>query len=343
MIKLSSKFIDNSILLNVMFEETDLPITADFYYGTNPFSTDISVTIEDLPIADDFYYDTNSFSTDVSVTIEDPMFIFSNEVFFGIQPCQKDYLFELIQTTQLDSAIMSIDTLYYIFSTLVSLNNDNHPFTLELLLDNERIDLKYAIEFASFCGNVQIVKLLLKNSRLNPSCRNNRPIRRACERGHLIVVKLLLSDSRVNPADNHNEAVRSASKFGHIHIVKLLLAHPQVDPTAGNNDAIKRATDGGYLEIVKILWQDPRVRQTTDCNFLIRIATRRSHLQIIEFLQEQCIWSAFKSFSLRLEELVQKSQKNNEMVEKLQMTKKRSAQVQVENLVLKKVKFFDDL
>ena len=51
---------------------------------------------------------------------------------------------------------------------------------------------------------------------------NNYAIRWASNNGHLEVVRLLLNDSRVNPSANNNEAIQRASKRGHFEIVELL-------------------------------------------------------------------------------------------------------------------------
>src|SRR5260221_12176679 len=64
----------------------------------------------------------------------------------------------------------------------------------------------------------------------DPSIKNNQVIKNACFYGHLEIVKLLLQDSRVDPSANNNYAIRWTSENGHLKIVKLLLKHPRVDP-----------------------------------------------------------------------------------------------------------------
>jgi len=41
--------------------------------------------------------------------------------------------------------------------------------------------------------------------------------------GHLEVVKILLEDSRVDPSDQNNFAIHEAEENGHLDIVRLLL------------------------------------------------------------------------------------------------------------------------
>src|ERR1700739_1692762 len=46
----------------------------------------------------------------------------------------------------------------------------------------------------------------------------------SCKENKIETVKLLLSDSRVDPSTQDNDSIRWASYNGHIEIVKLLLA-----------------------------------------------------------------------------------------------------------------------
>ena len=48
-------------------------------------------------------------------------------------------------------------------------------------------------------------------------------------------VKLLLADPRVDPAARNNDAIREASINGHLEVVRLLLNDPRVDPSVDNN------------------------------------------------------------------------------------------------------------
>ena len=53
----------------------------------------------------------------------------------------------------------------------------------------------------------------------------------ACEYGYHEVVKLLLQDSRVDPSNDNNSAIRHASRNGYHKVVKLLLQDPRVKNT----------------------------------------------------------------------------------------------------------------
>jgi DNA-binding protein YbaB len=47
--------------------------------------------------------------------------------------------------------------------------------------------------------------------------------------GHTEVVKLLLSDSRVDPSAEDNEALIETAEQGHVEIVKLLLSNSRLE------------------------------------------------------------------------------------------------------------------
>jgi ankyrin repeat protein len=73
------------------------------------------------------------------------------------------------------------------------------------------------------------------------------------------MVKILLADSRVDPSFEDNEALYVAAVWGRLHIVKVLLAHPLVDPSAKNNATILMAEKSGHLDVVKLLLLSARV------------------------------------------------------------------------------------
>jgi ankyrin repeat protein len=127
------------------------------------------------------------------------------------------------------------------------LDHTNPAFEKRL---NER--LESAIRFASGYGNVEVVKLLLNDPRVDPSAHDNYAIRWASRNGHVEVVKLLLNDPRVDPSADNNCAIRWASRNGHVEVVKLLLNYPRVDPSAYNNDAMRCAPENGHAEVVKL-------------------------------------------------------------------------------------------
>ena len=139
---------------------------------------------------------------------------------------------------------------------------------------------------SSECGHIEVVKILLTDSRVDPCDDNNYAIRLASERGHIEVVKLLLKDPRVDPGDDNNFAIEWASRNGHVEVVKILLMDSRVDPGANYNFAIEWASYYGHTKVVKILLKDSRVDPGADSNYAIRWASRNGHVEVVKLLLE---------------------------------------------------------
>jgi len=107
--------------------------------------------------------------------------------------------------------------------------------------------------------DIEIIKTLLKDNRVDPSDRDNYAIKVASTNGHTETVKLLLQDDRVDPSDNNNMAIRWASNNGCTGVVKLLLKDDRVDPSDDDNFAIRGASNNGHTEVVKLLLKDSRI------------------------------------------------------------------------------------
>lgn len=78
----------------------------------------------------------------------------------------------------------------------------------------------------------EIVKLLVKDPRVDPSGNKNYAIRMVSKYGHSEVVRILLSDPHVDPSANYCQALQLASLRGRSEIMKYLLRYPCADPTA---------------------------------------------------------------------------------------------------------------
>ncbi|KAJ3017506.1 UNVERIFIED_CONTAM: hypothetical protein HDU68_011607 [Siphonaria sp. JEL0065] len=124
---------------------------------------------------------------------------------------------------------------------------------------------------ASNFGHVDIVQLLLKDLRINPSWqqtpRQLTALGYACKQGRLEIVRLLLSDDRVNPTEGDNMALLEAATHGHLDVVQFLLSDTRVDPSAENNQALHAAIDSGNFQVVNELLLDPRVDPTENEDF----------------------------------------------------------------------------
>lgn len=76
--------------------------------------------------------------------------------------------------------------------------------------------------------NMETLKLLLEDPRVDPSENNNSLIVLAAEVNNVDAIKLLMNDPRVNPADNNNAAAVMACNKRHGYVLEHLLKHPKV-------------------------------------------------------------------------------------------------------------------
>lgn len=134
-----------------------------------------------------------------------------------------------------------------------------------------------------------IVKLLLQCKQVDPSIPGDVAIRQMAKKGYVDVVELLLKDIRVNPSALNcfnNNALMNACNEGHITVVKLLLQDPRVDPKVVNNKAIKLASDKGHTEIVKLLIPKVNITEITDIQIL-NLAKELSFKEIINLATDE--------------------------------------------------------
>ncbi len=120
-------------------------------------------------------------------------------------------------------------------------------------------NIQNLFQFVSQEGFDAVVRLLLRDPRVDPSAQDNAAIRWASERGHVDVVQLLLADPRADPSVRNHQAIRMASEGGYDAIVGMLLEDPRLDPSALTNIAIRMVSQQGCVEVVRLLLADPRV------------------------------------------------------------------------------------
>jgi hypothetical protein len=74
-----------------------------------------------------------------------------------------------------------------------------------------------------------MVKLLLKDSRVDPSVENNYAFTSACANGHFSVVKELMNDPRVDINADHKLGLRLARKNKHVQVLGLFGTQEESD------------------------------------------------------------------------------------------------------------------
>ncbi|KAJ3251027.1 hypothetical protein HK103_002923, partial [Boothiomyces macroporosus] len=180
-------------------------------------------------------------------------------------------------------------------------------YGLEYFLKSS-IDLDFNTTFiiAVKLNRLEMVKLLLKDPRVDPCCFNNRALEIACRtniamvqvllddkrtfskfavvcasyKGNLPIVQLLLQDDRFILT---NRALRDAVTMGHTEIAKLLV-EKGLDPSVDDNLNIQRAAQNGHYSLVEYLLRDPRVDPASKNNQAVGQAARRGYLDIVKLL-----------------------------------------------------------
>ena len=105
------------------------------------------------------------------------------------------------------------------------------------------------------------------------------------------IVKLLLKDPRVNAGDLDNYAIIQAVTYAHEDIVDLLLVDPNCNPGARSNKALRIACRLGYIDIARKLLAHPKINRENNLtihqgslNNCMIIATRNENISILEIL-----------------------------------------------------------
>lgn len=121
--------------------------------------------------------------------------------------------------------------------------SDIVKFLIQDLTDNQIQKL-----FLDSCikDNIQLVKLLIADPRVDPSAKDNVALGSAVYEHKEELVQVLLSDPRVIPTS------KMLTRLKNINIVKMLLAHPNVDPSYENYSAIREACQSKLPYLVKI-------------------------------------------------------------------------------------------
>ena len=113
---------------------------------------------------------------------------------------------------------------------LFVINNYYHSF--KQYIKNNATCQPEAYQNSALCmaceiGDVRFVKRLLKHPDVNPADDKNWPLRIACYKGHIDVVKLLLLNSRIISIGKF-DYVKNAYNHKHYDVCKLLLQDDRI-------------------------------------------------------------------------------------------------------------------
>jgi ankyrin repeat protein len=154
------------------------------------------------------------------------------------------------------------------------------------------------INFASYFGHIEIVKLLLAQPEIDfnePAIDGWTAINHASYNGHTEIVKLLLTQPEIDfnkQAIDEWTPIHNASYYGYTEIVKLLLAQPEINfnkPDYHERTPINCASYTGYTEIVKLLLAQPGIdfnKPDDDGWTPINTASNHGHTAIVHILEK---------------------------------------------------------
>jgi hypothetical protein len=115
-------------------------------------------------------------------------------------------------------------------------------------------------------NDINAFKKLIKDKDVNPQTTSEKKhlqaIIIASEYGCTEVIELLLKDTRVDPSCASNFSIIVAAQYGYSDTIKLLLKDSRVNPAANCNYPIRHAYNNKHFTSVKILWDDQRVKNT---------------------------------------------------------------------------------
>jgi len=162
-----------------------------------------------------------------------------------------------------------------------------HLSVVRLLLRDGRVDpgaRGHFLPVHHVAKRGRMARCLLRDMPVDPSAQRNLPILAASALGHAKIVRLLLNDARVDPSVNDQEPLRMASRYGHFEVVDCLLDDARVDPSTCDQEAIFWACRNGHLGVIERLLRDDRVDPCSRNGHALKEACRRGHVDIVECL-----------------------------------------------------------
>ena len=172
---------------------------------------------------------------------------------------------------------------------------------VQLLLKDGRIDPSefdnQALINASVGGFAEIVEILLKYSQVNPSAQKNKALNEACRQRSIKVVNLLVSDPRTQPS---YEAILESIRRKDDDIFLILMNGMKIDPSYQDNILILEASKSGCVGAVEYLLKHAIVDPATENNYPIIEASGRGNYMTVELLLNDFRVNPFDQNSLAI-------------------------------------------
>jgi ankyrin repeat protein len=191
----------------------------------------------------------------------------------------------LLDRPSLQPAHQSLEYLQHNFLILYNPKTRSSPM-LPILLQNPNFKpLPWLLSGFCLVGDAASVKLLLLDSRIDPSADNNSAIACAFHGEAWNVLELLLNEPRIDPANYGSLSLILAAHTGKWNVVKKLLNFKAVvDPSFLESMIFWKSVGAGQTEIVEQLLKDPRVNPTASANLALSVAAADGRLDLVEML-----------------------------------------------------------
>ena len=150
-------------------------------------------------------------------------------------------------------------------------------------IDNSVVLREYIFEGPR--DDPEIVRALLKDGRADPMANNGEPVKRAALNGRVQVLAVLLSDSRVDPTIvNNGQLLVTSVREGQLAVVRLLLRDGRIDPNRDDGAALITAIQDKETEIALTLLEDRRMDLSSDDNWALTEAIKHDNEEVIDKL-----------------------------------------------------------
>ncbi|KAI8912740.1 ankyrin repeat-containing domain protein [Gorgonomyces haynaldii] len=162
---------------------------------------------------------------------------------------------------------------------------------VQMLLKDSRVDPSEnddeLLDLAATSGNsLSIVQMLMDDTRVDPTSHFFSAIEGVINQGLCAknIVQLFLNDERVDPSLFNNSPFKMACAHALSDIVQWMLCHPLVDPAHNHNEALQLAAQKGHLDIVKLLCADSRVNPDDRNKRALKLARLHGHIDVVRCL-----------------------------------------------------------
>lgn len=160
---------------------------------------------------------------------------------------------------------------------LYKLVHDHRKLKFDLYFDNSFLLRSFATH-----GDVEFVKMLIKEGVVDATANNSEALRKAAEKGYFEIVQLLLDQTSVDIGAEHNEAFYSALHGGHVDVARLLQERGHIDITADGNWALTVAAKSENLESVLFVLSFVNVDVTANGYEALIEAAKKDNVDIFD-------------------------------------------------------------